>query len=309
LYYPQAVLVGFITFAGVLLFSLLTVNSRTIVRQRLLAIARVRGVKTVIDAEDMCLPFRDRVLKPALETCGKRIARLAPLAVHINVRQRLIQAGHPGKLQTNGFLAITAISTLILPVLALTAGWVFGLPVRSIAGLTLLSVLSGLFIPWFWLSRKATERIHEVDLALPDAIDLLVVSIEAGLAMDMALAKVTEKMQGPLPDEFARTLNEIRLGKRRRQALKDLGNRVGSKSLSTFLNTVVQGTQMGVSLGSMLRIQSERVRQERRQRAEETAMKAPIKMLFPMVCFIFPALFVVLLGPAVIRIIQAFQNM
>jgi tight adherence protein C len=308
LLYAQAILIGFMTFAGVLLLSLV-MNPRLVVHQRLAAIARMRGVRTPLEGEDLTVPFRDRVVRPLLEKCGRVASRLAPRVVQVTVMQRLLQAGHPYKLHTNSFLAVMGLCALALPVVALLGGWALNLPVRTIAGLMLLFVFLGVFVPWFWLTRKATERIRAIELALPDAIDLLVVSVEAGLAFDMALAKVTEKMKGPLPDEFARTLNEIRLGKMRHQALRDMADRVGSKSLSNFLVTVVQSTQMGGSLGNILRIQSERVRQERRMRASEMAMKAPVKMLFPMICFIFPALFVVLLGPAVIRIMEAFQGM
>ncbi|MBE0466408.1 MAG: type II secretion system F family protein [Candidatus Desulforudis sp.] len=308
MYYTQIFLIGFITFAGVLLLNTLTVDSRAIVRQRLAAIARIRGV-AIVEGDPFSLPFRERVIRPFLEKCGRLVGRLAPRAVHLSIAHRLMQAGHPYRLQTTTFLAILALSTIILPGLTVFVGLMLGLPVRNVAGWVMLALFVGPLVPWFWLGRKATERIQAIDRALPDAVDLLVVSVEAGLAFDMALAKVTEKMTGPLPDEFARTLNEIRLGKMRRHALRDMGQRVGAKSLSQFISTVIQSTQMGVSLGNILRIQSEKIRQERRMRASEMAMKAPVKMLFPMIFFIFPALFVVLLGPAMMRIVDTFANM
>lgn len=305
----QVLLIGFMTFAGIVLVSVLVTNSRAVVRRRLAAIARIRGVSTAMDVEVMSLPFSARVFKPFLEKTGRLIGRLTPKTVQITVGERLVQAGHPGRLQTNTFLAVAGLCVGVLAVLTILFGWAVQLPVRNLVGLTLICVVAGFFGPWFWLARKAAERIRAIDTALPDAIDLLVVSVEAGLAFDMALAKVTEKTTGPLADEFARALNEIRLGKMRKQALKDLADRVGSKTLAGFVTTIVQSTQMGVTLGDILRIQSEQMRQERRMRASEAAMKAPVKMLFPMVFFIFPALFVVLLGPAVIRMMQAFRNM
>lgn len=306
--YLQIFLAAFAVFSGVLFTGLLMTGSRAVIRSRLASIGRAPGLKAV-EAEGLSIPFNERVIRPLLENCGRTVRRFAPRSVQRTVERRLVQAGHPNRLQTGTFLGVMALSALALPAVTLLLGMTLALPVRIIIGLMMLMGFAGLFIPWFWLSKKATERQQAVDLALPDAIDLLVVSVEAGLAFDMALAKVTEKMQGPLPNEFARALNEIRLGKLRRAALKDMADRVGAKTLSSFINTVVQGTQMGVSLGNMLRVQSERVRQERRQRAQEMAMKAPIKMLFPMIFFIFPALFVVLLGPAAIRMIHAFMNM
>lgn len=306
--YIQVFLAGFTVFAGILFIGLLMSGSRAIIRARLASIGRAPGLSTV-EAEGLSIPFNERVIRPLLDRCGRTARRFAPRSVLLTVERRLVQAGHPNKLQTGTFLGIMVLCAVGFPLVTVILGFALAIPVRTIIGLMMLMMLLGLFIPWFWLSKKASERQRAVDLALPDAIDLLVVSVEAGLAFDMALAKVTEKMQGPLPDEFARALNEIRLGKARRAALKDMADRVGAKSLSSFINTVVQGTQMGVSLGNMLRVQSERVRQERRQRAQEMAMKAPIKMLFPMIFFIFPAIFVVLLGPAVIRMIEAFANM
>lgn len=306
--YQQVFLIGIMTFCVVLLYGVLSVNSRSIIRHRLYVIGRVKGMKAV-EGEPLSLPFRERVVKPVLERSGRLMARYAPRGLSKTVGERLVQAGHPHRLQPNTFLAVMGLAAAFMPVPALLAGLAFHLPVRSIVGLMMLASFLGLFVPWFWLARKATERIREIDLTLPDAIDLLVVSVEAGLAFDMALAKVTEKMKGPLPDEFARTLNEIRLGKIRRQALKDLTERLGSRTVSSFINTVVQSTQMGVTLGDILRIQSERVRQDRRMRASEAAMKAPVKMLFPMIFFIFPAMFVVLLGPALIRLSLTFRNL
>lgn len=306
--YVQVFLAGFTVFAGVLFTGLLVGGSRAVVRSRLASIGRLSGGRPA-EPEGLSIPFHERVLRPLLDKCGRTVRRFAPGAALCSVEERLVRAGLPNRLHTGTFLGIMALCALAFPAGTLVAGLALALPVRTVAGLMMLTLFLGLFIPWFRLGKKATARQQAIDLALPDAIDLLVVSVEAGLAFDMALAKVTEKMEGPLPDEFARALNEIRLGKPRRAALQDMADRVGAKSLGSFIHTVVQGTQMGVSLGNMLRTQSERVRRERRQRAQEMAAKAPIKMLFPMVLFIFPAIFVVLLGPAAIRIIEAFANM
>ncbi|MDP2859995.1 MAG: type II secretion system F family protein [Bacillota bacterium] len=167
-------------------------------------------------------------------------------------------------------------------------------------GLGVLVVL--IFVVWLYSS--ALKRVRRIERALPDAIDLLVVSVEAGLGFDQAMSKMTERMKGSLAEEFAKALQEMKLGKQRHVALRDLARRTGSQTLSTFVAMIVQATQMGVSIGRVLRIQSDSQRRERCRRAEELAMQAPTKMLFPLVFCIFPALFVVILGPGVIQIYE-----
>jgi tight adherence protein C len=137
---------------------------------------------------------------------------------------------------------------------------------------------------------------------MPDALDLITVCVEAGLGLDAALARVVEKSSGPLADELSQTLREVVMGRRRREALIDMAGRTGVEELITFINAIVQAEQLGVSVAQVLRVQAEQIRTRRRQRAELTAREAPIKMLFPLVLFIFPAFMVVILGPAVIRI-------
>ena len=139
---------------------------------------------------------------------------------------------------------------------------------------------------------------------MPDVLDLLTVSVEAGLGFDAALQRVVQKMTGAISVEFAKTLQEIKMGKHRREALRDLGLRTGIDDLNTFISAIVQADQLGVSIGNVLRVQSEQMRRKRRQRIEEKAMKAPIKMLIPMVLFIFPTIFIVLLGPAAMQMIE-----
>jgi len=168
--------------------------------------------------------------------------------------------------------------------------------------------LSGWFggrLPINWLRRRAAARQGKIQRALPDTLDLITVSVEAGLGLDAALAKVVEKTRGPLRDEFGRVLQEVGLGKVRRIALRDMSARVDVGDLTSFMSAIVQADQMGLGVAEVLRAQADEVRLKRRQRAEETAMKAPVKMLFPLVCFIFPAMMTVLLGPAVYRIYES----
>jgi tight adherence protein C len=170
----------------------------------------------------------------------------------------------------------------------------------------LLSAVGGIFgytIPEFWLGGRVKKRQKGILMMIPDALDLLTISVRAGLGFDAALGKVVEKLQGPLSDEFRRALAEVRVGKARRDALRDIVPRTEVVPLTNFIGAIIQAEQLGVSISKVLQVQSEQLRIERRQRAEEQAAKAPIKMLFPLVGCIFPSLFIVILGPAIILII------
>jgi tight adherence protein C len=167
----------------------------------------------------------------------------------------------------------------------------------------------GYMLPVMWLGRQISQRKHNITKALPDALDLLCISVEAGLAFDLALQRVTQKWDDELAREFKRVLQDIRLGRTRREALKDLAQRTGVEDVQTFTAAIIQADQLGVSMSKILRLQSDQMRVRRRQRAEEKAQQAPVKMLFPLVFLIFPALFVVILGPAVPRIMNAFGGL
>ena len=166
---------------------------------------------------------------------------------------------------------------------------------------------AGFRIPDYVLSSRIRSRREAVRADLPDALDLLAVSVEAGLGFDGAVTKLTEHMSGPLVDEFARLLSEVRIGEQRQTALKNMAARVDAPELSSFVRAVVQADQLGISLGRILRVQAADSRMRRQAAAEEQAMKAPIKMLFPTVIFIFPAMFIVLLGPAVLNIMKVLK--
>jgi len=163
----------------------------------------------------------------------------------------------------------------------------------------------GFFMPTIWLGSRIRSRQDAIIKALPDALDLLTICVEAGLGFDAAMTKVTDKWDDPLALEFGRVGQEMALGKLRREALRDMANRMDVSDVSTFIAAVIQADQLGVSMAKVLRIQSEQMRLRRRQRAEEKAHQAPIKMLFPMAFLIFPALFIVLLGPAAIVILES----
>jgi len=165
-----------------------------------------------------------------------------------------------------------------------------------------VGALTGLFYPVLWLNQKVRGRRKEIQLALPDALDLLTIAVEAGLGFDAALARVTAKFKNALADEFETVLQETRLGRPRLEAMDEMGRRTGVEDLHNFVQAVIQSEQMGVGIAKMLRIQSDEMRRRRRQRAQEKAAQASLKMLFPMVGCIFPTLWIVLLGPGVVGV-------
>jgi tight adherence protein C len=172
-------------------------------------------------------------------------------------------------------------------------------------GIGFVLVVLGWMMPTTWLKGKVKTRQKAVIRALPDALDLITTCVEAGLGLDAALARVAEKSEGPLSEELSHMLRDVAMGKLRREAMIELHQRVGVEELTSFINSVIQAEQLGVGIARVLRVQADQLRTKRRQRAERTAHEAPIKMLFPLVLFIFPAFLIVILGPAVIRIAQS----
>jgi tight adherence protein C len=257
-------------------------------------------------------PLVDRTLRPLMARISGRASKMASTSFTQSTEKRLALAGNPGELRVADWMGIKAIGAVVGGVL-FTILFVFP-GVMNILGfpLNLVLILVGLYlgysIPEFWLGGRVKRRQKEILLQIPDALDLLTISVRAGLGFDGALAKVVEKLKGPLTEEFRRALAEIRVGKARRDALRDIVPRTEVTALTNFIGAIIQAEQLGVSISKVLQVQSEQLRIERRQRAEEMAAKAPIKMLFPLVGCIFPSLFIVILGPAIILIITGLRN-
>ena len=254
-------------------------------------------------------PFFERTIRPLAGRLSGVVSRRTSSSFLERTEQRLAMAGNPGRLRVQEWLGIKVIASgvtaallLLVLLLLLGAGPIMAIVVGA-AGIGI-----GYIAPEFWLSRRIKARQKLIVLQIPDALDLLTISVRAGLGFDAALAKVVEKLRGPLPDEFRRALAEIRMGKSRREALRDIIPRTDVPSLSNFIGAILQAEQLGVSISKVLQVQSEQLRIDRRQRAEEMAQKAPIKMLFPLVGCIFPSLFIVILGPAIIMIIRGFSG-
>jgi tight adherence protein C len=180
------------------------------------------------------------------------------------------------------------------------------MPLFQKLGISLFFVVFGWMLPRTWLRGQMKARQKLIIKALPDSLDLVTTCVEAGLGLDAALARVAEKTEGPFAEELKRMLRDVAMGKLRRDALTELHERVGVEELTNFINSIIQAEQLGVGIAQVLRVQSDQLRTKRRQRAEKSAHEAPIKMLFPLVLFIFPAFMIVILGPAVIRIATNF---
>ena len=252
-------------------------------------------------------PFIERTLRPIAAGLSARMSRVASSSFREKAEKRLALAGNPGNLRVADWLGIKAVGAIggaLLFIFLFGIVGVLGLPpvLRILMGA--IGLMFGYTIPEFWLGGRVKKRQHAILLQIPDALDLLTISVRAGLGFDGALAKVVEKINGPLTDEFRRALAEVRVGKPRRDALRDIVPRTEVAPLTNFIGAIIQAEQLGVSISKVLQVQSEQLRIERRQRAEEMAAKAPIKMLFPLVGCIFPSLFIIILGPAIILIMQ-----
>jgi tight adherence protein C len=252
-------------------------------------------------------PFLERTFRPLAARLSSSMGRMASSSFQDKAEKRLALAGNPGNLRVADWLGIKAVAAVIGAILFFFLFGVVGIlglpPVLRIL-MGAVGLLFGYTIPEFWLGGRVKKRQHAVLLQIPDALDLLTISVRAGLGFDAALAKVVEKLDGPLTDEFRRALAEVRVGKTRREALRDIVPRTEVPPLTNFIGAIIQAEQLGVSISKVLQVQSEQLRIERRQRAEEMAAKAPIKMLFPLVGCIFPSLFIIILGPAIILIMQ-----
>jgi tight adherence protein C len=248
--------------------------------------------------------FSERALAPIVTKLSSLMLKVNPKTNLSAVSTKLAMAGMRNT-SPNAFLAARAGFGLV--------GLIMGLLLASSSsaqtGLmaVLLFTIVGFFGPAYWITLKGRRRGDAVSADLPDALDLLAVSVEAGLGFDGAISKLTEHMEGPLIDEFELALSEMRVGESRSEALRRMAERVPAPEMSQFVRAIIQADQLGISLGRLLRVQATDARLKRQAAAEEKAMKAPIKMLFPLVMFIFPAMFIVILGPAFLNLGKLFQ--
>jgi tight adherence protein C len=281
-----------------------------VVRAQKAAIDRlgVYGKTGSIREETLTRPLAERAIAPVVLGLGKVLNRFTPIGYLNKLQHKLMLAGTPANLDAPSLVVIKVFTTLLGIVLAFFAQRVAGSGFQRLV-LILFPIVLGFFGPDAWLSRKVEERRSSMQRSLPDVLDLLVISVEAGLGFDSALARVVSTVPGPLTEEFFRMLQETRVGVSRRDAMRHLMERSDLDELRSFLLAMMQAEAFGVAIARVLRVQADEMRVKRRQRAQEKAFAAPVKIVFPLVFCIFPALFIVLLGPAAIQISGAFSTM
>jgi tight adherence protein C len=288
----------------VVLALMLAADEKAVVRASLRRLGDYE-VESVRERE-LLTPLRDRALAPVLGGLTGLGRRFTPAGYVEGVRQKLVAAGQGDQDSLDRFLAIRVLTAVGAPVAALVVWFLSplgGLGQLMLTGLVAFAFFAG---PDAILNRKVEERAYELRRKLPDVMDLLVISVEAGLGFEQALDRTTAAVPGALSEEFARMLGEIRAGASRAEALRALDARTNVPEIRSFVLAILQADTFGVSIGRVLRAQAEEMRIKRRQLAQERAQKAPVKMLIPMVFCVFPALFVVVLGPAALNIADTF---
>jgi len=287
-------------------------HPQTLIKQRL---ERVFEETNKTRDEELQVPFIQRVLAPLGDHASRLLHDYMPVKVMQRTQQRLAMANLEARLtpsQFQGFCWISgAVFLCLMFVLLMSTRIARGTDGAVIASKVMLYLVAGTaggyILPQFFLSAYIKKRQEAIVMAQPYALDLLSITVEAGLGFDASLAYAMGKLTGPLSEEFAKSLNEIRLGRPRMEALEALGNRTGVEDMKTFMTAIVHASRLGSSITNTLRIQADSLRVRRRQQAQEMAMKAPIKMTFPLVLFIFPALFVVVLAPGLLRLTEFFK--
>jgi tight adherence protein C len=289
-----------------LYFVLSQAEDKSVVRESLRQLDGYE-VENIRDQE-LLNPLSDRAVKPILNGLTSLGRRFTPQGYVDQVKLKLVRSGRPGPDAADRFLAIRVVTVALVPVVFLV-NYVWnplgmeGMLHHAVFGLTALALIAG---PDAILNRHVEERQYELRRSLPDIMDLLVISVEAGLGFEQAIDKVVANVPGPLSQEFARMLGEVRAGSTRADAMRALDERTDIPEVRSFVLAILQADTFGVSIGRVLRSQADEMRIKRRQLAQERAQKAPVKMMVPMVFCVFPALFVVVLGPAILNIRESF---
>jgi len=276
-------------------------NTSLTVQQRL----SVYGGEKPLTVEEIELqrPFSERVMRPAIERLGSMLSRSTPQKARQDLLNRLELAGRPGNLTPEDFAAVRLVAAAVFGALGVLVGLLLANPVYLVIALV-IGVILGYYMPVLWLKQKVDARKSEIQKGLPDALDLLVICVDAGLGFDAALARVTDKYKNALSEQLSKALREVSLGRPRLEALDEMGRNSGVEDLHNFIQAVIQSEQFGTGIGKILRIQADEMRRKRRQRAQERGAQATLKMMLPMVGCIFPTLWIVLLGPAVLILMR-----
>jgi tight adherence protein C len=296
-----AIVIGLAIIAGLVYVGLREDKGRDPLQERLAQFGE-REIPQSLEEIELSLSFRDRILIPLLRRIAAITVRFTPEKQLEETRHLIELAGMAGSLEPTMFFGLRIILTLGLGLGAFMLFFVMSRNVAPTQALlyTVGAAALGYFLPLLWIRGKITRRQDSIVKALPDALDLLVICVEAGLGFDSAMGKVYEKWDNDLAVAFGRVLREIQLGKARRESLKDMADRMEVPDVTSFTAAIIQADQLGVSMSTILRVQSDQMRVKRRQRAQEKAHQAPVKMMIPMVFLIFPSIWIVLLGPAAI---------
>ena len=302
---PVTLLIALVAGGAVLLivYALSSGSSIDPVQARLTQLGTMEAKN--LEELELQAPFIERTFRPLGAALTNRLSRSTNQSFSDRTEKRLALAGNPGEIRVADWLAVKVVGAVIGAIVFLLLFVILGVGGVSFPINLLLIAVGGYLgyaLPEFWLGGRVRKRQKAILLMIPDTLDLLTISVRAGLGFDAALAKVVEKLKGPLTEEFRRALAEVRVGKARREALRDIVPRTEVGPLTNFIGAIIQAEQLGVSISKVLQVQSEQLRIERRQLAEAEAARAPIKMLFPLVGCIFPSLFIVILGPAIISI-------
>ena len=297
-----ALIAAVIAFLGVLMITM------SLVRQRENPLrARIRNLAANMpeeDANDLTRPFGQRVVWPILEGIAKGFSRLLPTTFVARISHLLTLSGQPFTL--SAFLALMVITAVAVPGLFLVLILAAGSSIGSLQILGLIAfTIAGLYLPYFWLARRVGRRQRQILKSLPNALDLITTCVEAGLGLDSAFAKVAERLPGAFGDELTQALRDMALGRSRRDALREIGERTGVSDVITFVNSVIHAETTGSSIADVLRVQADQMRVRHRQRLEQIAQKIPIYMTFPLVLFLLPSLFIAILGPAAIQVLDS----
>ena len=278
-------------------------NTAAMVQQRLQVYGGGEQRPLTMEELELQRPFTERFLRPAIVRLGTIMSRSTPQKARQDLQNRLDLAGRPGNLTPEDFAAVRLVAAAVLAAIGLGLGFLLQNTVYLVLALVVGAIL-GYYLPTLWLKQKVDARRVEIQKGLPDAMDLLVIAVDAGLGFDAALARVTDKYKNALSDEFAKVLREVNLGRPRLEAMDEMGRSSGVEDLHNFIQAVIQSEQFGTGIGKILRIQADEMRRKRRQRAQEKAAQATLKMMLPMVGCIFPTLWIVLLGPAVLILMK-----
>jgi len=303
-----ALLVGLSTSAAIYSALAMIFAEDRVVKRRLKRMTEYERSEAVA-VEPLLAPFASRVLKPALAGVARAGRLLSPVRYRRSIAHRLTLAGEPRGMSVDRLLTVKMLIVLGMSLGTGLVALVSPLGLGRVLLLGLILVPGGFFLPDLWLSSRVESRKDAIRRALPDMLDMLTVSVEAGLGFDAAVARLVSNTQGPLAEEFARMLKEVQGGIPRREAFRHLAARVDVRELNTFIVSMVQAEAFGISIASVLRTQAREMRIRRHQYAEEQAQKAPVKIVFPLVICILPATLIVIVGPAIVSIAQTMGDL